>query len=371
MKTIKQFLEALIELVFLVITSTFAFIRWIWRKFKSWWKRRKTWAKAVIIFLLVICIYSGDIRYYHLRISNPYKEKLTAHTSVHEFYGGKSRLYDDVNERYLTPKYKWIASINDNEDYDDTLTVFCDKNDKRGYLNAYTGEVVIEPQYDAAWVFSDGLAAVKKDGMIGFVNDKNELVIPFKFEYSPRKYDDDYIDYVFHDGYCDMINEDGYHGIIDKTGEWVIEPNYYIIKRNWNTKGFCMTNKDYMEGYVNSELEMVFPAEYDDIVLCSDGYILTKDNRMWKEDLDGDVTVPFMYEYVSNFEYVIGCDKDGDYIYEISDKYKEYYVDGLYGIYDIKTDKAVTPAIYTDIDMIGKNMFSLELDDTGCFVFEP
>lgn len=172
MKTIKQFLEALIELVFLVITSTFTFIRWIWRKFKSWWKRRKAWAKAVIIFLLAIWFYFDSIEYYCLRISNPYKEKLTERTSVHEFYGGKSRLYDDVNEKHLTPKYKWIASIHDNEDYDDSLTVFCDKNDKRGYLNAFTGEVVIEPQYDAVWVFSEGLAAVMKDDMIAFIDRK-------------------------------------------------------------------------------------------------------------------------------------------------------------------------------------------------------
>ncbi len=378
MKTLKQFLEALIELVFLVITSAFTFIRWIWRKFKSWWKRRKTWAKAVIIFLLAIWIFSDNIGYYHRRISNPYKEKLTECSSVHEFYGGKSRLYDDVNERYITPKYKWIAPILNNKDYDDTLTVFCDKNDKRGYLNAYTGEVVIEPQYDAAWVFSEGLAAVMKDDMIAFIDKKGEIVIPFNFRHNERKYDYEHIDYVFHDGYCDMIGDDGYQGLINKSGEWCIEPVYgYIVKDclrdGYKTiiesgiETYAYTEK---EGYVDKDMNVIFPAEYSNITITSDGFILTKDNRMWKEDFEGNVTIPFMYEYLSNMTYSVGVNIEGYAIQELSDEYMLYYINGHNGIYNVKTKEAVTPAIYTDIEMLDKDLFSVELEDSGCYIID-
>ena len=378
MKTLKQFLEASIELVFLVITSAFTFIRWIWRKFKSWWKRRKTWAKSVIIFLLAIWIFSDDIIYYHHRINNPYKEKLTELTSVHEFYGGKSRLYDDVNERYLTPKYKWISPVLDSENYDDTLTVFCDKNDKRGYLNAYTGEVVIEPQYDAAWVFSEGLAAVMKDDMIAFIDRKGEIIIPFNFRHNERKYDYDHIDYVFHDGYCDMIGDNGCQGLINKSGEWCIEPIYgYIVKDclrdGYKTiiesgiETYAYTEK---EGYVDKDMNVIFPAEYSNITITSDGFILTKDNRMWKEDFEGNVTIPFMYEYLSNMTYSVGVNIEGYAIQELSDEYMLYYINGHNGIYNVKTKEAVTPAIYTDIEMLDKDLFSVELEDSGCYIID-
>ena len=378
MKTLKQFLEASIELVFLVITSAFTFIRWIWRKFKSWWKRRKTWAKSVIIFLLAIWIFSDDIIYYHHRINNPYKEKLTELTSVHEFYGGKSRLYDDVNERYLTPKYKWISPVLDSENYDDTLTVFCDKNDKRGYLNAYTGEVVIEPQYDAAWVFSEGLAAVMKDDMIAFIDRKGEIIIPFNFRHNERKYDYDHIDYVFHDGYCDMIGDNGCQGLINKSGEWCIEPIYgYIVKDclrdGYKTiiesgiETYAYTEK---EGYVDKDMNVIFPAEYSNITITSDCFILTKDNRMWKEDFEGNVTIPFMYEYLSNMTYSVGVNIEGYAIQELSDEYMLYYINGHNGIYNVKTKEAVTPAIYTDIEMLDKDLFSVELEDSGCYIID-
>ena len=39
---------------------------------------------------------------------------------------------------------------------------------KRGYFNMFTGKPVIEPKYDHAWIFSDGLASVDDGGWIKF-----------------------------------------------------------------------------------------------------------------------------------------------------------------------------------------------------------
>ena len=104
--------------------------------------------------------------------------------------------------------------------------------------------------------------------------------------------------------------------------------------------------------------------------LSSDGFILTKDNRMWKEDFEGNVIIPTMFDYIYHLQYVTGYDKDGNVIYEISDTYKCYYVDGHCGIYNIKANEFITPAIYTEIEMINKNMFSVELEDTGYYIID-
>lgn len=52
---------------------------------------------------------------------------------------------------------------------------------ERGTL---TCEEVIAPQYENAQAFSENLAAVKKDGKWGFVNEQNEVVIPFQYAYA-------------------------------------------------------------------------------------------------------------------------------------------------------------------------------------------
>ena len=79
--------------------------------------------------------------------------------------------------KYTTPRLDWVADAPER----DTLTVFSRKG-KRGFLNVNDGRIVIEAQYDKAWVFSEGLAAVVKDKKIGFVNARNEVVLPFRYD---------------------------------------------------------------------------------------------------------------------------------------------------------------------------------------------
>ena len=63
-------------------------------------------------------------------------------------------------------KFDWTSSSPN-----DSLGVFC-TDGKRGYYNSYTGKIVVPAQYRRAWIFSEGLAAVQKNGMIGFINRK-------------------------------------------------------------------------------------------------------------------------------------------------------------------------------------------------------
>ena len=51
----------------------------------------------------------------------------------------------------------------------DSLVCFSDGK-KRGYFNMYTGKCVIEPKYEKAWIFSDGVAAVQENGLLYFID---------------------------------------------------------------------------------------------------------------------------------------------------------------------------------------------------------
>ncbi len=368
MKTLKQIFQALLGIAAALMASLIVIARWSWLKFKTWWKNRRKWFKLIlisIITLVVIGIIYQKTTKLIARMSPYWKESFTNNNDLHTYHDGTVRIYDKGNKKYLTPRYDWILFINHHDDHDDTLVVFCDDN-KRGFLNKYTGEVVIEPQYDAAWVFSDGLAAVKKDDKIGFINKNNEVVIPFIFGYHKRNYDYGYIDYVFHGGYSNMIDDSGNQGLIDKKGEYVIKPLYTDICKNWCTNGYLVILDDDKYGYYDSNLQMIYAPEYDDIIIHDDGFILTKDGRMWKEDSQGNVVIPFMYEYIQNMSYIVDY-KDESLVYELSDEFVIYVVDDYMGIYNIKTNEPVTAAIFSDVDMIKKDLFSVELDYDGCY----
>ena len=113
-------------------------------------------------------------------------------------------------------KFDWTSSSPN-----DSLGVFC-SDGKSGYYNSYTGKIVVPAQYRRAWVFSEGLAAVQKNGMIGFINRKGEVAIPFRYPYHGNPLSS----FVFDNGHCIVADTTGKCGVINKKGEWVIQPKY-------------------------------------------------------------------------------------------------------------------------------------------------
>lgn len=112
-------------------------------------------------------------------------------------------------------KVEWIQTGRD------SLAVFS-KDDKRGYFNVNTGEIIIPPTYKHAWVFSEGLAGVVQNDMVGFINSQGEVVIDFRYPYRGNSLSS----FVFHDGHCVVANMDQKLGVIDTLGNWIIEPLY-------------------------------------------------------------------------------------------------------------------------------------------------
>ena len=103
----------------------------------------------------------------------------------------------------------------------DSIGIF-KKDGKRGFYSLNTDKVLVPATYTHACFFSEGLAAVEKDGKIGFINMKGALVIPYQFVHRTN----DRPDIVFKDGRCVMANGNGQMGVINRKGEWVVKPQY-------------------------------------------------------------------------------------------------------------------------------------------------
>jgi hypothetical protein len=242
----------------------------------------------------------------------------------------------------------------------DSLAVYALPN-RRGYLSVNTGRIIIDAEsnnYRKAWVFSEGLAAVMKDGKIGFINARNEVVIPFQFDFPPDEECVRECGYLFHDGYCAMTNADGDWGLIDKSGNWVVEPSYDEI-RTHHESGYRIIIDNSKQGVIDSKGNIVYPAEYECVVVLSDGFILTKGGQKWQLDWDGNVVQPFMLDGTYYLNYPIGYNEDGIIQYAFAD-YAKYEVMNLYGIMHRITGEPITPAIYSDINMLSKDLFEVQ-----------
>ena len=87
-----------------------------------------------------------------------------------------------------------------------------------GDISTRSGQYTINPQFDDAWPFSEGLAHVKIRGKWGFIDKSGEYVINPQFEDAKS----------FEDGLA-CVKIDGKWGGINKVGEYVINPQFDFI----------------------------------------------------------------------------------------------------------------------------------------------
>jgi hypothetical protein len=218
--------------------------------------------KLIVIGIVAAGVIAGIV-YFQERADHYTSKSLSEDINVHYYYRtGRYSVYNTKTERYTVRKLEWVSNVNKQ----DTFSVFC-RNDKRGYINTLDGSIIIPEQYEKAWVFSEGIAAAMKDGKIGFINSRNETVLPFEFEFANG------ISYVFRDGYCAMTDENKACGLIDKNGNWALAPQYDCI---WSPSdnGLRLVSDNGKYGLLAKDLSLAHPVVYDHITMLEDGNML-------------------------------------------------------------------------------------------------
>lgn len=241
------------------------------------------------------------------------------------YSNGKSNIINPVTKKVIVKDIDWCHYSSNNDE--DPIVLFA-KNGKRGFCNIVTNEVIVPPTtYTKAWIFSEGLAAVEKNGYIGFVNAKGDVAIKFKFSYRGNPL----TEFVFHNGHCVVADSSNKVGVIDHKGRWVIKPLY------------------------------------NNIELAKNYAIVYKDGEFKKQvDFEGQVLQDGIIDYINNLYYEVnytdlqtGEAKVGE---SKIDDYYEYRVGGYSGLVDSKGE-IITPPIYTNITGITPTLFKAQLQD--------
>ena len=186
-------------------------------------------------------------------------------TSNNQTQTNETQKYEEGEEKYFKPfkasngKYgfkdqrigKWVIEpkYDSAGDFSEGLAdVYL--NHKWGYIDK-TGKMVIEPKYDEAGVFHDGLARVELNHKYGYIDKTGRIVIEPK--YDDAKY--------FSEGLAAVYLNHKY-GYIDKTGKWIIEPKYDNAGNF--SEGFAFVELNYKYGYIDKTGKMVIEPKYDD-----------------------------------------------------------------------------------------------------------
>lgn len=363
MKELTQIFQGLLGMASLIVTALIAIGRLAWRAIRKKWMSCSKWLRRLIATVFIISPLSIvaiiGYSYYDYEYGRNYgDERLSDDVTLRSFSDGRWRVFNYKTQSYTTPRVSWVSEVSEN----DSLVVYALPG-KRGYINVNTGRVVIDAKqnnYRRAWVFSEGIAAVMQGDKIGFINAQNQVVIPFQFDCS-RGFPYDF-SYVFHGGYCVMTNADGKMGLINRKGEWVLEPTYDEVK-DADERGYRIIALDGKYGVINAECEVVYAPEYEYVEIVADGFVLYNDGQEWQVDFEGNMLKSFMFSSTYYLKYPIGYDECGDVLYEFAD-YLKYEVLGNYGIMDRISGKPITPAIYSDINMLSKELFEVQCSDS-------
>lgn len=168
-----------------------------------------------------------------------------------------------------------------------------------GYIDT-TGELVIAFQFHYASFFRDGRAAVLMDGLWGFIDHSGEVIIPYQFQFLSGQADFFYIP-QFSDGLArvnigdawDWYSPDITWSYIDLYGEMVIPDTYRppvsepYNRGNIHRQAFP-SSRDFSEGF--AAVAHGEGTDWDPI-----------DNRRWGFiDEDGRIVIPIEFHQVGN-----------------------------------------------------------------------
>lgn len=335
------------------------------RNIFSWKNKTPFW--RVIWSIITICVIAFtfmlgyafyDEFYTHRKNRSFYQEfydgKLSSNYKYHNsgLNEGKSFIYDTRTKKKVMTGIDWIA-VPENGD---SLIVVA-KDGKRGYLNRFTAKMEIPLKYDAAWIFTDGVAGVCEGESVYFIDHKGNPINDKKFERTA-----DYNNYAYHGNFA-AIPYKGKFGLIDRKGDWWLQPEYDDIHIGPKNMWYVCNNEKW--GVIGSNGEYVLFPVYKDIYIHSNNGItvMKEDNSRSRHDYEGNIVDNFIFDEVFEMAYYINeFDDEGNQKRAVDDilKYSSGYFYGLI----TRGGKPVTPPLYSDIESVAPGVYRCGIPDT-------
>lgn len=205
---------------------------------------------------------------------------------------------------------------------------------KWGYIDK-TGKLIINPIYDDANEFKDGLAAVakidekKNEKQWGFIDKSGAVKINFQFIEDKEKYwcEPDY----FSEGLAFVSNDGKQWGCIDKEGKYQINPQFE--GQNWGMShfknGVAVVSQGNSFGYIDKNGKYIINPQYKDANAFSANGLAAVQHSDGKW---GFINKEGKYEINPQFEAVAGKFYGDVAFVKSSDKYGIIDKKGLYVI---------------------------------------
>jgi WG containing repeat len=164
--------------------------------------------------------------------------------------------------------------------------------EKFGYIDR-TGKMVISPEFERAENFSEGLANVGIDGKSGWIDKTGKLVIPARFDNIAR----------FQNGIAEVSIGD-LMGTIDRTGKFTAYPTRSnslptapITIAHSNSDGLIRFEQNNRYGYMDRQGNVIIQPKFDNVGIFSEGLAWVEINKkLGYIDKTGKIKIPLRFD---------------------------------------------------------------------------
>jgi hypothetical protein len=151
--------------------------------------------------------------------------------------------------------------------FSEGLAMFVSTDGKFGFVDK-TGKVVINPLFEFAYPFFEGLAAVKKKDKWGFIDKTGKIVINPQFD-----------NVVFFTEGKAAFYDGKEWGFIDKKGNYVINSQYKAVGSFSEGMALVLSGKEW--GYITKDGKIEINPQFEAAYNFSGGLALIKQNDKW------------------------------------------------------------------------------------------
>lgn len=164
-----------------------------------------------------------------------------------------------------------------------------------GFIDLY-GNIVIEPQFEEAGGFSEGLSVVKKDNKKFYINQSGQKVFQLEPDVSGGIFKEDL-------ALIQVFTNRGFrYGYIDTSGVVVIKPEFTEVAYQFD-EGFARFCENDRCGFINKKGDKVIPAKYDYVERFSEGLAHVELNKKSGFiNQKGEIVIPMKYDSAGTFE---------------------------------------------------------------------
>ena len=244
----------------------------------------------------------------------------------------KAGLFNSEGKEIIPISYHWVYTSK----IDDNIPIVAELNDNNaGYINT-KNEWVIPPTYLYAFAFQQGVARVKKGRNYMYINLKGEPVIQDFDNYVIQNYVIEPSDNTYIVG----VRKECKYMVYDLNGNLLDTYDGFI--NNWSGNAIFGVKKGGKWGYIDGYGKVIVPFEYEEVNNFSEGLAsVRKDGKWGYINPKNEIVIPIEF---TNKE--VGFFKNGG---------AEYYTDRGAGLINLKGEIIAEPK-YDSIEYVNGNI---------------